>query len=87
MYFCYHCKEPICFSDEYISTSGKAIPLNYRTKRPHNCIRAVPTHAPTQTPPKPKRIVAYRPFTNDKIPTQKIKHFRGTQEEFQEQWK
>jgi hypothetical protein len=89
MYFCYHCKEPICFSDEYISKTGKSIPLNYRTKRPHNCIRSVSTyasihnsiHAPS------KRIIAYSSFTNDRIPTQKIKHFKGTQEEFQEKWK
>ena len=85
MYFCYHCKEPICFSDEYISKTGKSIPLNFRTKRPHNCTRFVSTHALTHAPPK--RIVAYAPFTNDRIATQKIKHFKGTQEEFRERWK
>ena len=85
MYLCYHCKEPICFSDEYISRTGKSIPLDYRTKRPHNCIKAVSTHASTNPPPK--RAFAHTPFTNDRIPTQKIRHFRGTQEEFQEQWK
>jgi hypothetical protein len=85
MYFCYHCKEPICFSDEYISKTGKSIPLNYSTKRPHNCTRAVSTHASTRAPSK--RIVAHTSFTDDRIPTQKIKHFKGTQEEFQEKWK
>jgi hypothetical protein len=91
MYFCYHCKEPICFSDEYISKTGKSIPLDFVTRKPHNCERFVSTHASTHAsthdPPKTKRIVAYTPFANDRIPTQKIKHFRGTQEEFQEKWK
>jgi hypothetical protein len=91
MYFCYHCKEPICFSDEYISKTGKSIPLNFVTKTPHNCTRSVSTHVPayasTHAPPKTKRIVANTPFTSDRIPSQKIKHFRGTQEEFQEKWK
>jgi hypothetical protein len=93
MYFCYHCKEPICFSDEYISKTGKSIPLDSRTKRPHSCTRSVLTHASTHTPTHPpiyappKRSVAYTPFTNDRIPTQKIKHFKGTEEEFQKKWK
>lgn len=85
MYFCYRCKEPICFSDEYISKTNKSIPLDYRTKRPHNCIRPVSTHASVHAPPK--RAIVHTPFTNDRIPTQRIKHFRGTQEEFQEKWK
>ena len=89
MYFCYHCKEPICFSDEYISETGKSIPLDYRTKRPHNCIRSALTHTSTHTSTHvpSKRIIAYTPFTNDRIPIQKIKHFKGTEEEFQEKWK
>jgi hypothetical protein len=89
MYFCYHCKEPICFNDEYISKTGKSIPIDYRTKRPHNCIRSVSTHTSTHTSihPPSKRIVAYTPITNDRIPIQKIKHFKGTEEEFQERWK
>jgi hypothetical protein len=87
MYFCYHCKEPICFSNEYISKAGKSIPLNFVTKRPHNCTRAVSTHASTHALPKTKRIVANTLFTSDRIPTQKIKHFKGTEEEFREKWK
>ena len=85
MYFCYRCNEPICFSDEYISKTGNSIPLDYRTKRPHNCIRSVLTHTSTHVPSK--RIIAYTPITNDRIPIQKIKHFKGTEEEFQEKWK
>ena len=93
MYFCYRCKEPICFSDEYISKTGKSIPIDYRTKRPHNCIKSfsthvsihASTHASIHAPPK--RNVAYTPFTNNRIPTQKIKHFKGTEEEFREKWK
>ena len=84
MYLCYHCKEPICFSDEYISKTGKSIPLDYRTKRPHNCIRAVSTHASrtsthTSIHAPSKRAIANTPFTSDRIPTQKIKHFKGTE--------
>ena len=87
MYLCYNCKEPICFSDEYISKTGKSIPLDYRTKKPHNCVRAVSTHTLKHVPTPLKRNVTYTSFTSDRIPTQKIKHFKGTQEEFQEQWK
>ena len=43
------------------------------------------THTSTHVPSK--RIIAYTPFTNDRIPIQKIKHFKGTEEEFQEKWK
>ena len=43
------------------------------------------THVSTHVPSK--RIIAYTPLTNDRIPVQKIKHFKGTEEEFQEKWK
>ena len=43
------------------------------------------THTSIHVPSK--RIIAYTPFTNDRIAIQKIKHFKGTEEEFQEKWK
>ena len=46
---------------------------------------SVLTHTSTHVPSK--RIIAYTPITNDRIPIQKIKHFKGTEEEFQEKWK
>lgn len=34
---CYHCGKEITFNDDYISISGKKIPLSKSTNRPHRC--------------------------------------------------
>lgn len=97
MYFCYRCNEPICFSDEYISKNEKYIPLDFKTKRPHNCIISKTRITERSTLKdfsqrvfnfKPTtKIIAHTPINSDRIPTQRLKHFKGTEEEFKEKWK